>query len=119
MNQKPEVTLKPKSWLLPILIAVILFVHLIAPYDGWQVLLIGLGGGYLLSYLWAKLLSHGLDLYRQLHFEWAQVGDRITERFRIFNYSWIPALWIEVIDHSTIPDYGTYQVRDVRYKDWI
>jgi uncharacterized protein (DUF58 family) len=119
MRPNPERSLQPKSRLLPTLIGVILIVHLIAPYDGWQILLIGFGGIYLLSYIWVKLLSRGLDLDRQLHYEWAQVGDRITERFRIFNYSWIPALWIEVIDHSTIPDYGTHHVRNVKFKDWI
>lgn len=111
--------MKLKSWLLPAIFSLILFIHLIAPYDGWQVLLIGLGGVLLLSYIWAKLLSRGLDLDRQLQYEWAQVGDRINERFRIFNYSWIPALWIEVIDRSTIPDYGDHHVRNLRFKDWI
>jgi len=119
MKTQPVRSLKINSWLLPALIGVILIVHLIAPYDGWQVLLIGLGGLLLLSYAWAKILSHGLDLDRELQHGWAQVGDRINERFRIFNYSWVPALWIEVIDHSTVPDYATHHVKNVKFKDWI
>jgi uncharacterized protein (DUF58 family) len=119
MKPKPERIVKLNSWLLPALIGVIMVVHLITPYKGWQVLLIGLGGTLFLSFLWAKLLARGLALDRQLQVEWAQVGDQITERFRIFNYSWIPALWIEVMDHSTIPDYGTYHVKSIRFKDWI
>ncbi|OGO14982.1 MAG: hypothetical protein A2Z14_10755 [Chloroflexi bacterium RBG_16_48_8] len=119
MKPKPERRLELNSWLLPVLIGVILIVHLISPYHGWQILLIGLGGVLLISYIWAKSLSLGLDLDRKLEFEWVQVGDRINERFRIFNYSWIPALWVEVCDHSTIPGYGTDQIKAVKSKDWI
>jgi uncharacterized protein (DUF58 family) len=40
-----------------------------------------------------------------MRFGWAQVGDRLEERFGIENKGWAPALLIEVIDHSTVPDY--------------
>jgi uncharacterized protein (DUF58 family) len=119
MKLKPERHLKINSWFLPVLIGVILIVHLIAPYDGWQILLIGLGGIVLISYAWAKSLSLRLDLERNLEFEWVQVGDRIYERFRIYNYGWIPALWVEIWDDSTIPDYAAHQIKVVKPKDWI
>jgi uncharacterized protein (DUF58 family) len=115
----PERHVKLNSYFLPVLIGVIFIVHLIAPYNGWQILLIGLGGVLLTSYLWAKSLSLGLDLERSPEFGWAQVGDRVHERLRIFNHSWVPALWVEVQDHSTIPDYGTHQIKEVKPKDWI
>lgn len=40
-----------------------------------------------------------------MRFGWAQVGDRLEERFTLTNDSWLPALWFEVLDHSTLPDY--------------
>jgi uncharacterized protein (DUF58 family) len=116
---KTERHLKLNSRLLLVLIGTILITHLIAPYIGWQILLLGLGGVLLISYSWAKALSIRLDLDRKLDFGWAQVGDRIHERFRIYNYSLIPALWVEVRDHSTIPDYTTHQIKEVKSKDWI
>ncbi len=119
MKPKPERHLKINSWFLPALTAVILIVHLVAPYDGWHILLIGLSGILVISYVWAKSLSLKLDMERKLEFEWVQVGDRIHERFRIYNYGWIPALWVEIWDHSTIPNFGTHQIKAVKPRDWI
>jgi uncharacterized protein (DUF58 family) len=68
-------------------------------------MLLGLGGAWLLSYLWARSLARGLRLMREMRFGWVQVGDRLVERFTLFNDGWAPALWVELIDHSTLPDY--------------
>jgi uncharacterized protein (DUF58 family) len=40
-----------------------------------------------------------------MRFGWAQVGDKIVERFTLVNDGRPSALWVEVADHSTIPDY--------------
>ena len=60
---------------------------------------------WLISYLWARSLARGLHLVREMRFGWAQVGDEMVERFTLINDGWAHALWAEVIDYSTLPDY--------------
>ena len=97
--------MKLESKLVPILLVVVIIVQLLAPYRGWKILITGLGGAFLLSWLWALSLRRGLDLSRQMRFGWAQVGDRLVERFTLHNEGWAPALWAEIHDSSTLPDY--------------
>ncbi len=100
-----ELKLRVNAWLVPILIGVVIATQLLAPYRGWRILIVGLGGAFLLSWLWSRSLVHNLDLTRQMRFGWAQVGDRLVERFTIRNGGWAPAVWAEVLDGSTMPDY--------------
>jgi uncharacterized protein (DUF58 family) len=94
-----------KTRILPVLVAAALIMQVVSPYRGWVIILIGLGGVMLLSFLWARSLAHSLRLTREMRFGWIQVGDRIEERFTIENTGWAPALWVEVVDHSTLPDH--------------
>jgi uncharacterized protein (DUF58 family) len=70
-------------------------------------LLVVLGGLWLLCLLWSRSLARGLILQREMRFGWTQVGDRLEERFVLSNNSNMPALWIEVLDQSSMPDYDT------------
>ena len=105
MYSSPETRLLLNTRLLPVLVGLLLIMQLVAPYRGWLILLVGLGGSWLVSYFWARSLRRGLNLTRQVRFGWTQVGDRLEERFILSNVGWAPALWVEVIDHSTMPDY--------------
>jgi len=105
MEQKPESSLKLNTWLLPALVGLLLVLQLTMPYRGWVILLVGLGGALLIGYLWARSLAHGLRLTREMRFGWAQVGDQMVERFTFVNDGWAPALWVELVDHSTLPGY--------------
>jgi uncharacterized protein (DUF58 family) len=102
---KARACLKLNTWLLPVLVALLLVQQMIAPYRGWIVLLVVFGGVLLTSYLWVRMLARGLHITRQMRFGWAQVGDRLEERFELANLAWVPAPLIEVIDHSTMPGY--------------
>ena len=53
----------------------------------------------------SRSLARKLRLTRKLRFGWVQVGDHMLERFSLTNSSRFPAPWIEVVDHSTLPDY--------------
>lgn len=110
MREDPVVDLTLNARLLPGLVGLVLILQLMAPYRGWMILLVGLGGALLSSYLWARSLSTGLRLNREMRFGWAQVGDRIEERFTLVNHSLLPALWAEVVDHSTTPGYRVDRV---------
>ncbi len=107
--------LKRNNRLLPVLVGVLLVLQLALPHKSWLTLLLGLGGLWLTSYVWARSLAKGLQLNRNMRYGWAQVGDRLEERFVLTNRSWLPALWVEVVDHSTLPDYQAGQVTGVGY----
>ncbi|MGD2216646.1 MAG: DUF58 domain-containing protein [Gemmatimonadales bacterium] len=110
MLPESEKRLRLNARLLPALAGLALILQLVAPYRGWMILLVGLGGALLTSYLWARSLSEGLRLTREMRFGWAQVGDRVEERFTLLNDNPLPALWVEVVDHSTMPGYHNHRV---------
>lgn len=91
----------------------LLLLQLFWPSRLWMTLLFILGGGWLLALLWARSLHRGLSLHREMRYGWAQVGDRLEERFTVFNTGWAPALWLEVEDHSTLPHYQVSRVTAV------
>ena len=102
-NGKSEIKLN--SWLLPVLVLAALITDLIEPYRGWRIMTVGLGGALVLAYFWARSLAKGLELTREMRFGWAQVGDRLVERFTLRNEGWASAVWTEVDDQSTLPGY--------------
>jgi uncharacterized protein (DUF58 family) len=87
--------------------------QLVDPFRGWTLLLVGLGGAWFGSYLWARSLYYNLRLLREKRFGWAQVGDRLEERFTLRNGGRMPALWVEIVDHSTLPGYQPGRVTGV------
>jgi len=119
MEEQPAPRLKLNTRLLPILVGLLLILDLTSPYQGWRVLLVGLGGMWLIGYLWARALARGLRLSRKMRFGWAQVGDQMVEVFRLLNDSWASALWVEIVDHSTLPDYQASRGTGVNRKDLI
>jgi uncharacterized protein (DUF58 family) len=121
MEQKAGPRLKLNTWLLPILAGVLLVLQIVSPYRGWVVFLVGLGGMWLASYVWAQILARGLQFTRVMRFGWAQVGDQLEERFKLTNAGAVPALWVEVVDHSTVPGYlagWTTEVEAKRVRRW-
>jgi uncharacterized protein (DUF58 family) len=76
------------------------------PSKVWLALLTGFGGTWLISWLWARSLGKHLHLTREVRFAWAQVGDKLEEQFTLTNNGLVPATWVEVVDHSNLPDYS-------------
>lgn len=97
----------------PVITALLLFLQLFWPARVWMTMLVILGGGWLTGFLWARSLQRGLHLRREMRYGWAQVGDRLEERFTVFNAGWAPALWLEVEDRSTLPHYEVGRVTAV------
>lgn len=108
-----ESKLKLNSYLLPALTIAALILQIIDPSRIWTTLFIGLGLTWLASYWWVRTLARKLELKREMRFGWAQVGDRLEERFTLHNQGFIPALWIEILDHSDIPGYQPSRVTGV------
>lgn len=108
-----EPKIRRNSRLLPVLIGALIIMQLINPYRGWAILLAGLGGAWLISYLWARSLAQNLHLLREMRFGWWQVGDRLEERFTLVNRGLFPGLWVEIHDQSTMPGYSIGRVAGV------
>jgi uncharacterized protein (DUF58 family) len=88
------------------LIGVLAFVmQIIDPSRVWVILLIGMSGAWLVCRWWARGLARSLQFEREMRFGWAQVGDRLEERFTLTNSFLLPATWVTLQDHSTLPDH--------------
>jgi uncharacterized protein (DUF58 family) len=57
------------------------------------------------AWWWARRLAHGVTVERKRRYGWAQVGDLLEEQFTLTNQAPVPALWVEIQDHSTLPGY--------------
>ena len=92
-----------RTRLAPALLAILAILTILDDYQGWRFLLLGLGGAWLLSRWWAHSLADQLSLKREMRFGWAQVGDRLEQRFTLVNQARVPAPWVELEDHSDLP----------------
>jgi uncharacterized protein (DUF58 family) len=101
-------------WLAFLLVATILL-----PDRVWNTLLAGLGGLTLFAYFWARQLARGLQVSRRLRFGWVSVGDRLEEEFALNNYAGLPALWVEILDESTVPGYQASVVRSAGSQETV
>jgi len=109
----PKPKIKLNTRLLPILIALLLFMQLTFPFKGWSIMLVGLGGLWLVGFFWAQFLAQSLSLTREIRFGWAHVGDRLEERFTLSNIGPVSAIWAEITDHSTLPGYNASRVTGI------
>jgi uncharacterized protein (DUF58 family) len=89
----------------PVLGALAFLMQVIDPSRVWIILLIGIGGAWLVCWWWARGLARSLQFEREMRFGWAQVGDRLEERFTLTNQFPLPATWVALQDHSNLPDH--------------
>ncbi len=104
-NQIMQPVLRLNAKLFPVLGALALLMQIIDPSRVWVILMIGIGGAWLVCWWWARGLARSLTFERQVRFGWAQVGDRLEERFTLTNQFVLPATWVTLRDHSTLPDH--------------
>ncbi len=62
------------------------------------------------SYLWAWSGVRWVEVQRQARAGRSQVGKIAEERLTVRNRSFIPKLWLEVRDHSTLPEHEVSRV---------
>lgn len=110
---KPTVSLRLRSRLPLMWLLVLVLAALLLPDRIWTTLLVGLGGLFVVAFLWAQQLASGLWGRRRLRFGWVAVGDRLVEQFTLANASPFPAFWVEVVDDSNVPGYRAAVVRSV------
>ena len=112
-NTTSQVTIQLRLRLPLVWLAVLLLGAFLLPDRVWNTLLVGFGGLFIVAYIWVWLLARGLHASRRLRFGWVAVGDRLGEEFVITNDAEIPALWVEIIDHSDVPGYRPAIVRSI------
>ncbi len=73
-----------------------------------------LGGATLalfgLTWAWSWLSLNWLRVNRRVSTRVAQVGQVLEEELRLTNLSWLPRLWVEVRDHSTLPRHNASRI---------
>src|SRR5438105_1206106 len=62
------------------------------------------------AFFWAWSGANWLRLSRQTRARRAQVGRYMEERFTVRNTSFLPKLWLEIYDHSTLPGHRVSHV---------
>ena len=97
-------TLRLNAKLIPFIGALAFIMQIIDPSRVWIILLIGIGGTWLLCRWWVRGLMR-ITFEREMRFGWAQVGDKLEERFTLTNPFILPATWVTVQDHSDLPDH--------------
>lgn len=106
-------TLRLTSKLPVLLLAVLIVNQIFNPARIWVGIILGLAIVLGISYLWARLLRDGLRARRHLSGAWVLAGDVLNETFVVENDSGMPAMWVEVIDHSELPGYHVGWVASV------
>ena len=64
-----------------------------------------LGAIMVVSYFWSWANVNHLQIVRQTRSQRSQVGDVAEERFLVRNTGILPKLWVEVHDHSQLPEH--------------
>ena len=100
-----KTTIRWNAKILPVIAAIAFIMQILDPSRVWVILLIGIGGAWLVCWWWARGLVRSLKFEREMRFGWAQVGDRLEERFTLTNQFMLPATWVTLQDHSTLPDH--------------
>src|SRR5262245_37310592 len=98
-------TLHLNTKVFPIIGLLAFIMQIFDPSRVWVILLIGIGGTWLICWWWVRGLARALTFEREVRYGWAQVGDRLEERFTLSNKFTFPATWVTIEDHSTLPDH--------------
>lgn len=120
-NKVVKSSVRLNTRLLPLLVIVLFIMQLIDPSRIWTIWLVGLGGLWLISFLWARSLARHLTILREMRYGWVQVGDALEERFTLENKGLLPATWVEIKDHSSLPGYDASKATGVdgqRINQW-
>lgn len=73
------------------------------------------------AFVWAQLNRHGIKVKRQLQPNNAQVGQIIQEIIEVENTTWMPKLWLEIRDRSSLPGHhvgAVVSLQGNRSKRW-
>ena len=97
-------------WWALVVFPILLLVAVLFPYAILFHLTYLWGCLLVLSWLWVRIQGPEVTLQRTLRSDWAQVGDELAELWELQNNGWLPLLWLQVSDASSVPGYQTRRV---------
>jgi uncharacterized protein (DUF58 family) len=106
-------SLKLSQPLMPLILVTLLGLQYNDPSRAYVILLVTLGGMFIVSFVWVRSVGRGMLFHRDIPFSWVQVGDPMEEHLVLINTSWFPAAHIEFIDHSTLPGFSANRVTSI------
>ncbi len=71
-------------------------------------------GLLIVSFVWSRLSLRGIGLARSLETDRLQVGQTVRDRLTVSNSRRFAALWLEVLDYSSLPGHAASRVVHVR-----
>lgn len=104
------------------LIVLLLGVLVLGQTTGWEVadlVAVVLGGVLAVSFVWSRLSLRGVSVERRVVADRSQVGGVLRETVTLINQGWLAKLWIEVVDHSSLPGHGAGRVLHARGRSAI
>ncbi len=108
-----KMRVKLRQPLVPLLIAILLGLQYNEPSRAYMIVLVTLGGMFIVSFVWARSVGQGMLFHRDTPLSWVQVGDHMEENLVLINTSWFPAAYVEFIDHSTLPEYSANRITSI------
>lgn len=99
---------------LALLTAVLFVVAVVYNWSTLDPLVIALIGLLLVAWIWSRDSLNRIGLKRSLSSDRVRVGEVIEEEIELTNHSRLPRLWIEVRDHTTLPEHHAGAVVSVR-----
>lgn len=94
----------------------VLALIIVAQYTGWAVFDQAAAAMIVLlavSFLWSRWSLRGISFERRLLSDRVTVGEELHETLRLSNRSWMPKLWMEVWDFSTLAGYRANRILEV------
>ncbi|MBW4435770.1 MAG: DUF58 domain-containing protein [Pleurocapsa minor GSE-CHR-MK-17-07R] len=68
------------------------------------------GAVLFIAFFWSWLSVRQFEISRKTRVRYAQVGRRLGESFTLRNRSFLPKLWLEVIDYSDLPGHSASHI---------
>jgi uncharacterized protein (DUF58 family) len=76
-----------------------------------------LGALVLAALVWSWVAASSVKIARTTRNRRAQVGRTLDEQFIVTNTGWLPKLWLEVRDHSTLPAHAASRVAPFLWRE--
>ncbi|MGI8406318.1 MAG: DUF58 domain-containing protein, partial [Thermomicrobiales bacterium] len=96
-----------------LIIAILFIVAIINDWSSLDALILSLLALLLIAYVWSRLTLPRLGLTRSLSLDRVRAGETVSEELTLTNASWLPKLWIEVRDLSSLPGHNASHVVNV------
>lgn len=96
-----------------LLILALLIAAVAYEWDGLDQVIVALVALLVLAWAWSRMSLNRIGLKRVLLSDRVRVGERIREEITFANHAWMPKLWVEIEDESTLPGHAAGRVVSV------